>query len=504
MMVAPVVRDTMHTLAGLLRGFARVRPDRDPDIRGLAMDSRRVGEGDLFLATVGSRSHGLAYAEEAIARGAAAIAYEVPAELPLPAADVPMIPVPGLGRQAGRIAARFYGYPTQHMQVIGVTGTNGKTSCASLLAQALGGDGAACGLIGTLGYGRAGGLLADTGMTTPDPVRLQEILAGFAENGIRQTVMEVSSHALDQGREAGIRFDAALFTNLSRDHLDYHRGIEGYFRAKRRLFEHPHLRVAAVNADDAWAPRLLQALPSGCIPVLYGTGDRAVPPGARRLHGRIRTGASGLSLQVEGSWGRADLRAPLLGRFNGLNLLGCLAVLAGLGLPLAEAARRLSAVRPVSGRMEVHGGGRRPTVVIDYAHSPDALEKALVACREHGRGRLICVFGCGGERDRGKRPQMGRIAGTLADWVIVTDDNPRGEDPDVIVAGILEGIPEPERVTVQHDRRRAIAQAIAGARPGDLVLVAGRGAESHQLVAGQRIALRDGEVAERALARYPA
>ncbi|HYW93671.1 MAG TPA: UDP-N-acetylmuramoyl-L-alanyl-D-glutamate--2,6-diaminopimelate ligase [Gammaproteobacteria bacterium] len=501
MMVVAVARDTKQTLAGLLRGLARIDAGLDRTVEGVSMDSREAAPGDLFLATIGSREHGLAYAEEAIRRRVAAIAYEVPTELPLPEADIPLIPVPALGRQAGNITARFHGYPSRRMQVIGVTGTNGKTSCASLLAQVLGEAGAGCGLVGTLGYGRPGDL-TDTGMTTPDPVRLQKILAGFRDNGITRVAMEVSSHALAQQRVAGVHFDAALFTNLTRDHLDYHRSGECYFRAKRRLFEHPHLKVAAINADDPSGLRLLEALPPGCHAVLYGTTGIDPPPGMARLEARIETGGSGLVLQVDGSWGSALVEAPLLGRFNGLNLLGCLAVLLGLGLPLDEAVRRLAGVRPVPGRMQVCGGDGLPLVVIDYAHSPDALEKALTACREHTGGRLICVIGCGGDRDRGKRPAMGRIAGRLADWLVLTDDNPRGEDPDAIVAGILEGVPAPERVTVQHNRRRAIAQAIAGARPGDLVLVAGKGVEGYQIVGDRRIPFRDGDAVERALARY--
>ncbi|HYW02706.1 MAG TPA: UDP-N-acetylmuramoyl-L-alanyl-D-glutamate--2,6-diaminopimelate ligase [Gammaproteobacteria bacterium] len=502
MMVVAVARDTKQTLSGLLRGLARVDAGLDRTVGGVSMDSRAAAPGDLFLATIGSREHGLAYAYEAVRRGVAAIAYEVPTELPLPEADIPLIPVPALGRQAGNIAARFHAYPSRGMQVIGVTGTNGKTSCTSLLAQVLAGTGTGCGLIGTLGYGRPGDL-TDSGMTTPDPVRLQKILAGFRDNGITRVAMEVSSHSLAQRREAGVHFDAALFTNLTRDHLDYHRSAECYFRAKRRLFEHPHLKVAAINADDPAGRRLLEALPAGCTAVLYGTESRIdAPPGVARLEGRIETGDTGLVLHVDGSWGRARLEAPLLGRFNGLNLLGCLAVLLGLDVPLEEAARRLAAVRPVPGRMQVHGGDGRPLVVIDYAHSPDALEKALTACREHTRGRLICVFGCGGDRDRGKRAEMGRIAGGLADWMVLTDDNPRGEDPDVIVAGILEGVPDPERVTVQHDRRRAIAQAIGGARPEDLVLVAGKGVESCQVIGDRRVPFRDGDAVDRALGRY--
>ena len=473
-----------RSLDGLLTGFAGGVPP--VAVSGLALDSRRVGAGDAFLAVRGNRDHGLQHVAQALSRGAGAVLWEPGHEVEAPHVDVPCIAVERLGWHVGEIAARFYDDPASRMFVAGVTGTDGKTSTAHLVAQALEQLGRPCAYLGTLGIGRLDRLDEAT-HTTPDPIALQARLADFADAGVEACAMEVSSHALDQNRVGGIAFDAVVLTNLSRDHLDYHRTVEHYAAAKRRLFEVADGRAMILNRDDAhgadWIAQLQAQGRGGRLRVFGLDGDR--PNGMRHVIGRdLVLDDAGLRVRLETQEGRAELRSGLLGRFNAYNLMAAAAVLLASGTTLEQAAGALAACRTVPGRIEgfrgVHATG--PLVVVDYAHTPKALEQVLVALRAHARGRLICVFGCGGDRDAGKRPLMGAAAARLSDRVWVTDDNPRSELASDITDQILGGIDHEVRgrVCVEHDRAIAIRSAVAEARDGDVVLVAGKGHETTQ------------------------
>jgi UDP-N-acetylmuramoyl-L-alanyl-D-glutamate--2,6-diaminopimelate ligase len=477
-------------LAGLLGGLVQVPARADVPITGLTAHSAQVRPGALFCALSGSRIHGLEHVFEAVARGAAAVVWEPAADLepPVLPTRVPMIRVQGLGQGLGVIASRYHGHPSRELAVIGVTGTDGKTSVTQFVAQALDRAGARCGVLGTLGYGLYGALRPGT-HTTPDPVRLQGALAELRDQGARVVAMEVSSHALHQGRSQGTEFQVAVLTNLSRDHLDYHGTVEAYAGAKRRLFETPGLRHAVLNLDDAFGRDLHQGLAAGVHALGYGLDPQMQAPIEALVASRLELRPGGLRLEVDTPWGRGGLSTALLGRFNAANLLAALGVLLALDMPLDEALAGLAHSQIVAGRMEPFGGGDRPLVVVDYAHTPAALEQVLTALRPHCAGRLWCVFGCGGERDTGKRPLMGHAAQRHADRVIVTDDNPRGEDPVAIVRHILAGMDAP--VAVIHDRGEAIRQAIASVRAGDVLLVAGKGHEQHQAVAGRCVPFSD-------------
>jgi UDP-N-acetylmuramoyl-L-alanyl-D-glutamate--2,6-diaminopimelate ligase len=478
-------------LSTLLAGVADVAAADDVRVGGLSADSRHVDAGDAFFALAGASSHGLRYAREVIAAGAAAIVFDAPApaDIPLPA-SVPAIGVDGLREQLGTIADRFYGSPSRALVVIGVTGTNGKTSTVQLLVQALTLQGATAGSIGTLGAGLHGQLEAGE-RTTPDVIAVHRLLAAMRESGASHVAMEVSSHALEQGRVDAVDFDVAVFTNLSRDHLDYHVDMDAYGAAKARLFARRELRTAVLNLDDAFGASLRSVLPGGvrCI----GVSSRGNPAAMLRAE-QIRLDAAGIAFVLESDQHSHPVRSPLLGRFNVDNLLAVAGTLLALDWPLAEIAALLPQLQPVEGRMNRIGGdsgAATPLVVVDYAHTPDALEQALDSLRAHTRGALVCVFGCGGERDRGKRPQMAKVVERLADRMIVTDDNPRGEDGDAIVAEILAGLARPAAARVQRDRALAIIEAIATALRDDVVLIAGKGHEAYQESAGARRAFDD-------------
>ena len=464
------------------------------------MDSRKVESGSLFLACSGGDQHGLDYLKQALDRGAVAIAYESDGGLgeqhlrSIADADVPVIEVPRLSYKVSEIAGRFYNNPSHHMGVTGITGTNGKTSCALFLAQALSEE-AKCGVVGTVGNGFPGELRPST-HTTPDPIELQRLLEELKQKGAGSIAMEVSSHALEQGRVEAVHFDVAAFTNLSRDHLDYHVSMEAYGEAKLRLFNMPGIRCAVVNLDDEFGLKVLERLPAGVPVIGYGLNKQDEIP--ERLDGwawaqDIRQDIHGMSVHVQTNRGDGDLQTGLLGRFNISNMLAVLSVLLFRGLPLKTALERMSKLRTVPGRMERFGGDGKALVVVDYAHTPDALEHALEAARAHAGARLICVFGCGGDRDTGKRPLMGAIAERLADLVVVTDDNPRTEDGDWIITDILKGMDNPSNVLVERDRAKAIRKAVADASAGDMVMVCGKGHEDYQLVGDQRLDFSDRE-----------
>ncbi|MGB5147157.1 MAG: UDP-N-acetylmuramoyl-L-alanyl-D-glutamate--2,6-diaminopimelate ligase [Porticoccaceae bacterium] len=414
---------------------------------------------------------------------------------------IPVIPVAGLAARISAIAGRFYGEPGAALTITGVTGTNGKTTCTQLLAQLFAVLEAPAGVIGTLGAGVLGGpiALADTGLTTPDAIATQRLLAEFRDQGVHRVAMEVSSHSLDQQRVAGVPMHTAVFTNLSRDHLDYHRDMAAYRAAKARLFQQPGLASAVINLDDPAGPELLGALPPGVAGYGYSAqgGDAAI----RALDAEFS--AAGVRVRVVTPWGEGALVSALPGRFNLANLLAVIGAACVQGFELAAVLAAVSQLRAAPGRMQSVGGAAGPQVVVDYAHTPDALEQVLAALRESvAGGRLWCVFGCGGERDRGKRPDMGAIAVAGADRVVVTSDNPRGEDPDAIIAEILSGVAanQRDRLWVIPERRAAIARAIADASPADIVLIAGKGHETWQEIAGVRWPCDDAAEARRALA----
>lgn len=497
-MMATAARNAMP-LSEVLRGQASFGADGDTPVRGLALDSRAIGPGYLFLACKGGDHHGLAHLSDARQRGAVALAYDpagAEAYLPLPV-GLPAAAVADLNAKASGIAAQFFGDPTAHQRVMAVTGTNGKTSVSLITAQSLTEAGKPCGVLGTVGFGAYGKLETPT-HTTPDAVSTQAWLARFRDLGLMHVSMEASSHALHQDRVAGVHFTVAVFTNLTRDHLDYHGDMQSYGAAKHRLFEHPGLKHAVINLDDPFGRELATTLSPGMECIGYTLEGRESPRGTTLRGSNLELGSGGLSFDVTSEAGIGHVDSRLLARFNAENLLAVQGVLLALGMGFEATLEALARAKTVPGRMECFGGGlRQPLVVVDYAHTPDALEKSLAAGRSHCRGRLWCVFGCGGDRDRGKRPQMGAIAEALADRIVVTDDNPRGEDGDVIVAEILAGIRDHSRVTVERDRTRAVERAVRGALPGDVVLVAGKGHETEQVVGNQKLHYSDRETAAR-------
>jgi len=475
----------------LLSGVAPAPP---LPIAGLTLDSRAVAPGDAFVALAGTRGHGLDHAGEAIARGAPAVLWD-PAERRDPGdarTQVPFVAVQGLRDRLGAIADRFYGMPSSRLTVAGVTGTNGKTTCAWLLASAVERLARRGAYLGTLGAGFPPAV-EGAGLTTPDVISLHRQLRALADAGATHVAMEVSSHALEQRRVDGVRMRVAAFCNLTRDHLDYHGSMERYAAAKQRLFALPGLEHAVINVGDPVGARFAGALAPGVELTAVAVGGEA-PRAARFVHVRRVTAAdSGLELEINGHFGARRLRSRLIGGFNAENLAVTLAALAAWQFDVDAALAALAECAAPPGRME---GYRLPSgalAVVDYAHTPDALAKALAAVRAHARGRVLVVFGCGGERDPGKRPLMGETAERLADRVFVTDDNPRGEDADAIVAMILRGLSRPGDARVERDRARAIGAAVAEARAGDAVLIAGKGHEDYQIVGRERRRFSDRE-----------
>lgn len=462
-------------------------------IRELTLDSRKVRPGDLFLAVPGLSQDGRAHIADAIARGAAAVAYEAEGATIVDAQSAELVPIRGLAGQLSAIAGRFYGEPSRGLRLVGVTGTNGKTSVSQLVAQALDLLGERCGIVGTLGTGFYDALQSGR-HTTPDPVAVQATLADLKQAGARAVAMEVSSHGLDQGRVAALDFDVAVFTNLSRDHLDYHGSMDAYGAAKARLFAWPDLACRVINLDDDFGRQLAgQSLESRLIG--YSLSDSSAFLFCREA----RFDDHGVQAQLVTPQGEGLLRSPLLGRFNLSNLLAVIGALLGLGYPLGEVLQVLPRLQGPVGRMQRFGGERLPLVVVDYAHTPDALEKVLEALRPHVSGRLLCLFGCGGDRDRGKRPLMASVAERLADTVLVTDDNPRTEDPAQILNDIRVGFANPDAAEFVHGRGEAITRLIASAQVGDVVLLAGKGHEDYQEIAGVRHAFSDLDETAKAL-----
>lgn len=492
-MMARHTSSDMPSLTTLLAGISDVPAAADRQISGMELDSRRIRPGSLFVALEGSRTSGARFMHEAIANGAAAILVDSSIKLEPLFLPVPVCRVPDLQAKTGLIASRFYSHPSHDLRVTGITGTNGKTSIAWYLGQTLSADSSnAVGIIGTLGFGVFGELTASAN-TTPDAITVQRILDQFRSSHVREVAMEVSSHALDQGRVNGVLFDAAVFTNLSRDHLDYHPDMAAYANAKKKLFQSAGLQQAVINADDEFGARLIAEFSGQVNTVSYGLYDsvnvRQVPA---MVEGRVkRQDINALLLEINSPWGSGELLSHLTGKFNAWNLLATLSVLCLHNVPFESALERLSRVQGVPGRMEYFGNANTPAIIVDYSHTPDALEQALNSLRGHCRGKLVCVFGCGGDRDRGKRPQMGRIAETGADRVILTSDNPRSELPDDIIDDIKKGMSGLVPVEVYTDRELAIITAITTSALEDVVLIAGKGHETWQEVSGIKLNFSD-------------
>jgi UDP-N-acetylmuramoyl-L-alanyl-D-glutamate--2,6-diaminopimelate ligase len=471
-------------------------------VSDITLDSRAASPGALFLACHGRATHGLKFARQAVALGASAVLYEDTPEVgqakPDLGSDIFVAAVPNLSQHVGAIADRFFGAPSATVTVVGITGTNGKTTCAWLLAQALQQCNRPSAYIGTLGFGIPPSITA-TEHTTSDAVSVHRQLAALRNLGAECVCMEVSSHAIDQDRVGGVRFHTAAFTNLTRDHLDYHGTMEAYGSAKARLFEWPTLTNRVINVDDPFGATLAGQLSPSRVVITSRVSNVPAALGSADQVRAIRSTpqAAGLAIEIESSWGNAELTVPLIGEFNVDNVLTVLGVLLAWNIPLAHAVDALQKCHAPSGRMELFGGtASSPLAIVDYAHTPDGLAKALSAARSHCRGRLRVVFGAGGDRDAGKRPLMGRIAAELADDLIVTDDNPRTEDPARIVADILAGIPnagvaKSAKVLVEHDRTRAIQTALRRSAPGDVVLIAGKGHEDYQIYGTVRRPFRD-------------
>ena len=462
----------------------------DVEITGLSIDSRRVAKGDLFFAYPGVTCDGRDYVDDAVSRGACLVLYEAEGCAIPPKASVPVVPLPALRKKVGIIAERFFDKPGKELFIVGITGTNGKTSCAHLLAQAFSSLGVKSGLVGTLGWGFVDELHKNP-LTTPDPVSLHHMLRTLQARGATHVCMEVSSHALAQGRVSGVCFDAALFTNLSHDHLDYHDNLEDYANAKAQLFESTTLRFAVINGDDEFGQDLIGRVKAPTWTFGLDHGDVTTS--------KIKAGVAGLNLALESPAGAIDVRARLIGRLNIHNVLAVAAVLLADGSSSATVAQAIDCLDPVPGRMELFQKGKsyEPSVVVDYAHTPDALERALTSVREHCLGRVWCVFGCGGDRDRVKRPLMGAIAERLADEVVVTDDNPRHEVARSITDQIVAGMTQIPHVI--NDRVRAIEWAIEHAAKDDWVLVAGKGHETTQQVGDSFLEMDDRSIVSECL-----
>jgi len=484
-------------LAGMLADPSRLE---NINITGLSLDSRDVESGYLFLSLAKDNQQREQNLKQALAAELSVVLFDAEQGLSeqetqlLKQAKMLAHPVRQLADKAGEIAARFYGHPSLALTIIAVTGTNGKTSVSQFIAQALEFLGQPCGVIGTLGVGR----LADlhyTSMTTPDPISVQKTLADFCQQGIKYAVIEASSHALEQGRLNSITVDVAVLTNLSRDHLDYHGDMAGYAAAKSKLFDFSSVKSAVINSADSLGQTLIKALAErdNVDVVTYDcSGDR----NADYQVNDIKLSSNGMSFELNSDLGSAKIDSQLLGQFNSENLLASFASLIAIDIPFEQAVTAIKQCHAVDGRMQSYGGNHQVNVVIDFAHTPDALTQALISLQAHipAKGDLWCVFGCGGDRDTGKRAEMGRAAEQYADKLVITDDNPRSEEPALIVSDILQGLAKPKSVLIEHDRKLAITHAITHAKEVDIVLIAGKGHEKFQEVQGVKFPFSDSEI----------
>ncbi len=489
------LRKKAISLSELLPGVELSQRLKNIEVSGLELDSREVQPGDLFLALPGSDTDGRKYIDPALKAGAVAVVAEAKG---LQDESDYIVPMKGLVEQVSAIADRFYRHPSKKMTVVGVTGTNGKTTCTQLLAQlyTLLGDKAA--VVGTMGYGlmeRASDALVGTGMTTPDAITVQHILETLRQQGANHVAMEVSSHSLSQARVAAVRFKTAVFTNLSQDHLDYHGTMVDYAAAKKKLFAMPGLAAAVVNMDDEIGADLAQRLRRSLPCYRYSIGHDEAEITAHR----VSLDGHGMRAEISTPWGDGELHSKLMGEFNLSNLLAVVAVACIEGFALKDVLAAVPALNPVEGRMEMVDEEAAPQVVVDYAHTPDALRQVLLALRRHCKGELWCVFGCGGDRDSGKRKIMGEIAATLADHVVITSDNPRNESPIRIIEAIQSGAGV--SAVIHVDRAEAIEYAVIRAHDDDVVLIAGKGHERYQIIGDREQPFSDTMQARLALRR---
>lgn len=468
------------------------------NITHMTSDSRQVQVGSLFVAYKGDAADGRTYIPQAIANGASAVMWEQEGFAWNADWKLPNQSVVGLKQEIGLVASEFYGKPSEQLWMVGVTGTNGKTTCSHWLAQAFAALGRQSAVVGTLGNGLLSNL-SSTSNTTPDAIVLHALLADFLAQKAQVVAMEVSSHGLDQGRVNGVAFDIAVFTNLTRDHLDYHGDMQAYADAKKKLFSWDGLKVAVLNRDDAFGAKLGNELVSqDKLVITYGlnkdfSGENDIAVKSMQLTD------AGMRLDVTTPQGEATISANVIGQFNAYNLLAVLATLLASDVALADAVEALSTIKSVAGRMQQCGGGNYPLIVVDYAHTPDALEQVLksLGAQLTPKAELVCVFGCGGDRDQGKRSLMGKIASRLASRVIVTSDNPRGESPASIIQAVMAGAGA--KATSIESRADAIKEAIKTAKKGDFVLIAGKGHEDYQEIAGVKYPFSDMQVAQEAL-----
>jgi len=483
-------------LSELLAEDINLADSMDVELTGIEMDSRRIEAGDVFLAYQGATNDGRHFVDEVIAKGASAVLVDADenwSEISV-REGIPVIPVEKLATRIGKIAARFFDYPAAAFQLIGITGTNGKTSCCQFMGECLSKLGQTCGISGTLGYGIYGQPYTydETGPgTTPDAINVQRIFEELRIQNIDTMVMEVSSHGLNQKRVNVNEFDVAVFTNLSRDHLDYHGGMTAYGDEKRKLFMNPQLKIAVINMDDIFSAKILNSLARSVKCFTYSLHN----PKADVFPRALEFNSTGFSLEVVTPWGQGAFNSSLAGAFNVSNILAVLTTVVATeagkpGFDFDHILKQVGSVSPVKGRMEILGD-YPVSVVVDYAHTPDGLKNALLALRQHCKGDIWCVFGCGGDRDKGKRPLMAEAAEQLADKLIVTDDNPRTEASEQIINNILAGLSGSADVVVESDRGKAIDYAISHAKEGDVILVAGKGHEEYQDVGGNRMVFSD-------------
>lgn len=487
------IQHPQHRLSDLLAGISTFHHDYDPLISGLNLDSRQVKPGDLFFAYPGTVSDGRRYIEQALAQGAEMVLYE-------PHPDITpskhCIPVVNIQRHIGTIANRYWARAFEKLTVIGVTGTNGKSTCAYWLSHILQQNGISSAMIGTIGIGPVTNL-APAKLTTPDTISLHRQMAEFANQGYRSVVMEASSHSLMQYRVAGIPFEYAIYTNLSHEHLDYHGTMRDYAQAKSRLFDFASLKGAVINADDEWGNQWLHSWVKSYPLLAYSCKENVkCPSSINRISGRQihLTDQLHLAMTVHSPWGDAQWQLPVMGEFNAYNALACAGVLGMMGLPWDTISHALSSLPQVPGRMQVWRTANMPMIVVDFAHTPAALENALSALKSYCRGKLWCIFGCGGDRDQAKRPSMGKVAATLADQIILTNDNPRSEVPEAIIQDILSGIPQAISAPYIPDRILAIQTALQQAGAQDVILVAGKGHEATQIIGARTIPYSDIQV----------
>lgn len=492
-------------LAQLCQDIIEIHPEhRDVEITSLALDSRKVSEGCLFFAIPGLHQDGIDYIPQAIENGANAILCEESIDL-FNQADiitdsgkqVPIYAVPHLSLHIGSLASKYFGYPSHQFNLIGVTGTNGKSSTVYFIAQALSLLHEKCAMLGTIGNGFIN-QLKQSQYTTADAIALQTTFAEYVSEKVTTVAMEVSSHGLAQGRVNGCAFDIAAFTNLTHDHLDYHGDMHHYGLAKRKLFLLPGLRYAIFNIDDAFGEQLYQEFRDKltCYAISMQTPSAKIPNESLLQIVRIEQQPTGITFSVVTPWGNATISTSLFGKFNLVNLLITMSCLALMQTPWVTILAIMPQLSGVPGRMQLLQKKGQPKVIIDYAHTPDALEKALIALADHQFGRIWCVFGCGGDRDKTKRPLMGQIAQRYANQVIITSDNPRSEAPELIIQDILQGMASQSGTIIQADRREAIELALQQADENDVILVAGKGHETYQEMAGIRYPFSDKSVVE--------